>query len=71
MYHLVPRAIFELKDAIIKQERKRLNEQLKKASSENDFEKIRQTMEEIARLDEIKAILAKELGERIIIKPNI
>ncbi len=71
LYHLVPRAIFELKDAIIKQERKRLNEQLKKASSENDFEKIRQTMEEIARLDEIKAILAKELGERIIIKPNI
>lgn len=71
LFHLVPRAIFELKDAIIKQERKRLNEQLKKASSENDFEKILQTMGEIAQLDEIKAILAKELGERIIIKPNI
>lgn len=71
LIHLVPRAIFELKDAIIKQERKRLNENLKKASSENDFEKIRATMSEIANLDEIKAILAKQLGERIIIKPNI
>lgn len=71
LFHLVPRAIFELKDAIIKQERKRLNEQLKKASSENDFEKIRQTMGKIAQLDEIKSLLAKELGERIIIKPNI
>ena len=71
LIHLVPRAIFELKDAIIKQERKKLNEKLKQASSENDFEKIRATMSEIANLDEIKTILAKQLGERIIIKPNI
>lgn len=71
LIHLIPRAIFELKDAIIKQERKKLNEKLKQASSENDFEKIRATMSEIANLDEIKTILAKQLGERIIIKPNI
>lgn len=66
---LVPRAVFELKDAIIKLERKRLNEILKTASKENNLERIRTTMSEIANLDEIKAILAKQLGERIIIKP--
>lgn len=62
---LVPRAIFELKDAIIKQQIKQLNEQLKQTPIVAEKNRL---MSEIVSLNRLKAALSKELGERIIVK---
>ncbi len=66
LMELVPRAIFELKDAMIRIEIQRLNEQIKAAGSQMPIEKLVATMQEIAQFNELRTALAKELGERII-----
>ena len=61
---LVPRALFELKDAIIGQEIKDIQQQLKRG--QGDESEKRQLMQRIAELFKVKAALAKELGERTV-----
>lgn len=61
---LVPRALFELKDAIIGQEIKDIQQQLKRGQGDESGK--RQLMQRIAELFKVKAALAKELGERTV-----
>ncbi len=61
---LVPRALFELKNAIIGQGIKDIQQQLKRG--QGDESEKRQLMQRIAELFKVKAALAKELGERTV-----
>lgn len=64
---LVVRDLFAFKEAYIMRQLKEKQEQLKQLSS-TDPEQIMTVMKEIAQLNEIKKVLSKELGERIILK---
>ncbi|MCH5328498.1 MAG: DNA primase [Coprobacter sp.] len=63
---LVPRALFELKNAIVCQNIKKLRDEIKKAGKEKNTALVTELMDKIKNLNEIKAVLAKQLGERII-----
>ena len=63
---LVPRALFELKNAIVCMNIKKLRDEIKKAGKEKDTARITELMGEITALNGVKAALAKQLGERII-----
>ncbi len=64
---LVVRDLFAFKEAYIMRQLKEKQEQLKQLASA-DPEQILAVMKEIAQLNEIKKVLSKELGERIILK---
>lgn len=64
---LVVRDLFAFKEAYILRQIKEKQEQLKQLSSA-DSEQILAIMKEIAQLNEIKKVLSKELGERIVLK---
>lgn len=64
---LVVHDLFAFKEAYIMRQLKEKQEQLKQLSSA-DPEQIMTVMKEIAQLNEIKKVLSKELGERIILK---
>lgn len=64
---LVVRDLFAFKEAYILRQIKDKQEQLKQLSSA-DSEQILAIMKEIAQLNEIKKVLSKELGERIVLK---
>ena len=64
---LVVRDLFAFKEAYIMRQLKEKQEQLKQHASA-DPEQIMTVMKEIAQLNEIKKVLSKELGERIILK---
>lgn len=64
---LVVRDLFAFKEAYIMRQLKEKQEQLKQLSSA-DPEQIMTVMKEIAQLNEIKKVLSKELGERIVLK---
>ena len=64
---LVIRDLFALKEAYILRQIREKQEALKQISPEA-IEQMKQIMEEITQLNEIKKILSKELGERIILK---
>lgn len=64
---LVVRDLFAFKEAYIMRQLREKQEQLKQLSSA-DPEQIMTVMKEIAQLNEIKKVLSKELGERIILK---
>lgn len=64
---LVVRDLFAFKEAYIMRQLKEKQEQLKQLSSA-DPEQIMTVMKEIEQLNEIKKVLSKELGERIILK---
>ena len=64
---IVVRDIFALKEAYILNEIKQKEEELKHLSSD-ETDKMFAIMKEITQLNEIKKILSKELGERIILK---
>ncbi len=63
---LVPRALFELKDAIIRMDIRLINDQIKQAGTEGDMEKVMRLMVNLNEKNEIRTLLAKELGDRII-----
>lgn len=65
---IVPREVFAMKDAHIRLQIKELEAKLKKLQGENDMEQIIGIMSEMSRLNQIKGLLAKELGERIVLK---
>ncbi len=65
---LVPRAIYEYKDAILECRIRRLHDAIKSAYSSGSYnpDEIRRLMEEHVRLQHLRAEFAKCLGERII-----
>lgn len=63
---LVSREIFEMKNAYISRQIKEIQQQIKNAG--DDMDKITKLMTEQSRLNEIKGVLSKELGERIVLK---
>lgn len=65
---IVPREVYAMKDAHIRHQIKELESELKSLNKTDDMEKILDIMSEISRLNEIKGVLAKELGERIVLK---
>lgn len=64
----VNRDLFALKDAYISHKIKTIQAGIKKNQSEGDMESVFRKMEELTRLYDIKNILSKQLGERIILK---
>lgn len=64
----VPRAVTELKDAHISKQMKEIKEDLEKKQKVKDWDGAIILMQKLKEMDEIKKILAKELGERIILR---
>ncbi len=62
---LIPRSIMELKDAIVNEQIKDLRTQIKNATSDSELLTL---MEKMKTLNQVKASLAKNLGERIILR---
>ncbi len=66
LWDLIPRAIYELKYAILGQAIKQIQEELKVASKSKDEQKILQLMERNVELTQLRTTLAKQIGDRII-----
>ncbi|WP_297909915.1 DNA primase [uncultured Parabacteroides sp.] len=66
--YLVPREIYSLKDAYILYKIKDIQTKIKEAQNKGDMEQIFDLMKQHAHLNEIKSVLCKELGERIVLK---
>ncbi len=66
LVELIPRAVFELKDAMIRIEIQHLNEKLKDHTSKDDPNELISIMEQIRERNELRIVLARELGDRII-----
>lgn len=64
----VPRDLYALKDAYIKHQIKIIQNAIKKAQAEDNMEEIIKQIQEMSKLNEIKDVLSKQLGERIILK---
>jgi DNA primase len=65
---IVPREVFALKDAYILRQIKEIQHQIKETEASTDMAKIMELMQQLTQLNEVKSILAKELGERIVLK---
>lgn len=65
---LVPRDIYALKEAYILHQIKELQLRIKTAQAAGDMEGVMTLMARIAKLNEIKGVLCKELGERIVLR---
>ncbi len=66
LWELVPRAIGELKYAILEQDIKQIQEQIKVAAQQQDNQLIIELMNENVRLNGLRSLLAKQIGERIV-----
>ncbi len=66
LIELIPRSVFELKDAMIRIEIQHLNEKIKGFSSSDDPQEILSIMQQIRERNELRTVLARELGDRII-----
>ena len=66
--YLVPREIYSMKDAYILHKIKDIQAKIKEAQNKGDMELIFDLMKQNAHLNEIKNVLCKELGERIVLK---
>lgn len=65
---IVPREVFALKDAYILRQIKEIQHQIKEIQVTSDMVKIMELMQQLTQLNEVKSVLAKELGERIVLK---
>ena len=65
---LIPRVTTELKNEYIMQEISVVMKEIKKAQKRDDFETTLKLLEEKKKLEEIKKVLAKMLGEQVIIR---
>ena len=65
---LIPRATTELKNAYVMEQIALVMKNIKKAQKRGDFETTLKLLEEKKKLEEIKKLLAKMLGEQVIIK---
>lgn len=66
LQELVPRALFELKDAMIGQFIQELKGKIKVATKSGDRETCISLMRELSEMYDLKATLSKRLGERIV-----
>ncbi len=69
---LVPRAIYDLRNAILQDEINMLNENIKEAYRNNpsDFNAVAELMKELAKMKELSAEFAKLMGDRVIMPPR-
>lgn len=65
---LVIRELYAMKDAYILHQIREIQTRLKEAQLNKDLNQAFELMKQLARLNEIKNILSKELGERIVLK---
>lgn len=65
---LIPRELYAFKEAYIMQQIKTVQQEIKAHQEQNDLEAVFESMKKLTRLNEIKGVLSKELGERIILK---
>lgn len=66
LWELIPRAIYELKNAILEQSIKRIQEQIKEASRNKDNQRIVELIEQNVELNRVRTALAKQIGDRIV-----
>jgi len=64
----VVRELFAFKDAYIRDKIKQMQNTIKKAQSENNMDEVFARMKELGKLNAIKNVLSKELGERIVLR---
>lgn len=64
----VPYEIFNYKDSIIKKREAEINDELKKAKDEKNFDKQIELAKELLDLKEAHRAISQQLGERIIVK---
>jgi DNA primase len=63
---LVPRAVFELKNAILTCDITQTQQLIKQVAATGDSEKLKSLIQELIDLNNLKGDFAKYLGERII-----
>jgi DNA primase len=68
LLHLVPRSIFEYKNKVLMFEIQKIQEQIKAIQNSDNEEELNRLLKEYSTLNIIKNQLAKELGERIVLK---
>lgn len=66
LWELIPRAIYELKNAILEQSIKQIQEQLKEATQAKDDQRVNELIEQNVELNRVRTTLAKQIGDRII-----
>lgn len=66
LWELIPRAIYELKNAILEQSIKQIQEQIKEASRNKDEQQIIELIEQNVELNRVRTALAKQIGDRIV-----
>lgn len=66
LWELIPRAIYELKNAILEQSIKQIQEQIKEASRNKDNQRIVELIEQNVELNRVRTALAKQIGDRIV-----
>lgn len=66
LWELIPRAIYELKNAILEQSIKQIQEQIKEASRNKDEQRIIELIELNVELNRVRTALAKQIGDRIV-----
>lgn len=64
----VPRVLTELKNAYISQLIKDIRDKMEQKQKDADWDAAIEMMQELKKLEDIKKVLSKELGERIILK---
>lgn len=63
---LVPRAIFEWKDALLLEQYKEVQEHLRRASTEGDSSKLEELLLRLKQIADLRCQVAKSIGERIL-----
>lgn len=66
LWELIPRAIYELKNAILEQAIKQIQEQIKEASRNKDDKRVDELIEQNVELNQVRTTLAKQIGDRIV-----
>jgi DNA primase len=64
----VPKDLYAFKEAYVMREIKRVQTEISQCNNDEDFEKILSLMSELSVWNNLKMVLCKELGERIVLK---
>lgn len=68
LMEIVPYVVLALKDATLREQISQINLAIKKMQEENNLEEIEEQIKRLSGLREKQKIIAKHLGERIILK---